>query len=67
MLTSLYHDFKENNGFSIKEIDTKAKSLRGVLEPFSDFGNIGLIKRAGFVDIQPVFQYLNFKGYLCIK
>lgn len=67
MLTSLYHEFKENNGFSIKEIDSKAKSLRGVLEPFSDYGNIGLIKRAGFVDIQPVFQYLNFKGYLCIK
>ncbi len=67
ILTSLYHEFKENNGFSIKEIDTKAKSLRGVLEPFSDLGNIGLIKRAGFTDIQPVFQYLNFKGYMCIK
>jgi len=67
ILTSLYHEFKENNGFSIKEIDKKAKSLRGVLEPFSDLGNIGLIKRAGFTDIQPVFQYLNFKGYMCIK
>mgnify|MGYP000863892288 FL=1 len=67
ILTNLYHDFKEDNGFSIKDIDSKAKSLRGVLEPFSDRGNIGLLKRAGFSDIQTIFQYLNFKGYLCIK
>ena len=67
MLTNLYHDFKEDNGFSIKDIDSKAKSLRGVLEPFSNRGNIGLLKRAGFSDIQTIFQYLNFKGYLCIK
>ena len=67
ILTNLYHDFKEKNGFSIKDIDEKAKSLRGVLEPFSDAGNIGLLKRSGFSDIQSVFQYLNFKGYLCIK
>ena len=67
ILTNLYHDFKEKNGFTIKDIDKKAKSLRGVLEPFSDKGNIGLLKRSGFSDIQSVFQYLNFKGYLCIK
>ena len=28
--------FKQSNGFSIKQIDEKAKSLRGVLEPFSE-------------------------------
>ncbi len=67
ILTNLYHDFKEDNGFSVKDIDIKAKSLRGVLEPFSDAGNIGLLKRSGFSDIQTVFQYLNFKGYLCVK
>lgn len=67
ILTNLYHDFKEKNGFTIDDIDKKAKSLRGVLEPFSDAGNIGLLKRSGFLDIQTVFQYLNFKGYLCIK
>ena len=67
ILSNLYHDFKENNGFSIEEIDEKAKSLRGVLEPFSDAGNLGLLRRAGFSDIQTVYQYLNFKGYLCIK
>ncbi len=67
MYTSLYNDFKEKNGLSIYEIFNKQKSLRGVLEPFSDFGNIGLLKRAGFKDITTISQYLCFKGYLCIK
>ena len=42
MYTNLYHDFKAENGFSIKQIDEKAKSLRGVLEPFSEKGNLDL-------------------------
>ena len=67
ILTSLYNDFKESNGITIKEIDNKQKSLRGVLEPFSEKGNLDMLKRAGFKDIMPIFQYLNFKGYLCIK
>lgn len=67
MYTRLYHDFKEANGFTVQEIDVKEKSLRGVLEPFSEFGNLGLLRRAGFKDISSIFQYLCFKGYLCIK
>ena len=67
MYTNLYHDFKQSNGFSIKQIDEKAKSLRGVLEPFSEKGNLDMLKRAGFVDVCGVFQYLCFRGYLCIK
>ena len=67
MYTNLYHDFKQSNGFSIKQIDEKAKSLRGVLEPFSEKGNLDLLKRAGFIDVSGIFQYLCFRGYLCIK
>ena len=67
MLNSLYLDFKEDNKLSVKDILLKSKSLRGILEPFSDSGNLGLIKRAGFRDIQPIMQSLCFKGYLCIK
>ena len=62
-----YNDFKLKNKFSPSEIIFKTKSLKGVLEPFSDNGNLGLIKRAGFKDVIPVFQWLCFKGYLCIK
>ena len=67
ILNSLYWDFKEKNQFTSNEIIQKSKSLRGVLEPFSDKGNLGYLKRSGFSDIQTIFQYLCFKGYLCIK
>ncbi len=67
ILASLYSDFKQDNKLSSKDIVHKSKSLRGILEPFSDFGNLGLIKRAGFKDVQTISQFLCFKGYLCIK
>ena len=67
IINSLYYDFKEDKKFIPNEIFNKSKSLRGVLEPFSDYGNMGLLKRAGFKDIQTVFHHLCFKGYLCIK
>lgn len=63
----IYNDYKLKNGFTADEIINKTKSLKGVLEPFSDYGNLGLLKRSGFKDIIPVFQWMNFKGYLSIK
>lgn len=67
IINSLYLDFKEANKFKSSEILNKSQSLRGVLEPFTDSGNLGFLKRSGFKDIQTIFQFLNFKGYLCIK
>ena len=67
ILTQIYNDFKQSRGFSEKEIFNKSKSLRGVLEPFSDYGNLSLLKRAGFKDISSIAQLINFKGYICIK
>lgn len=67
IFSQTYLDFKLENKFTEKEIINKSRSLKGVLEPFSDFGNNGLLKRAGFVDIVPVMQWTCFKGYLCIK
>lgn len=67
IFTLLYNDFKLMNGFSEKEIINKSRSLKGVMEPFSDFGNTSMLKRAGFRDITTVFQWACFKGYLSIK
>ena len=64
---SLYNEFKIYNGFLPEEIFNKTRSLFGVLEPFTDKGNLQLIQRAGFKDIVTVFHWINFKGYLCIK
>ena len=65
--TQIYNDFKLNQDFTEKEIINKSRSLKGILEPFSDYGNMGLLKRSGFSDIIPVFQWFCFKGYLAIK
>jgi len=67
IFTQIYLDFKLKNKFTEKEIINKSRSLKGVLEPFSEFGNLGLLKRAGFVDIIPIMQWTSFKGFLCIK
>ena len=67
ILTSLYSDFKEQNNIPSSDILKKTKSIRGVLEPYSNFGNKRYLKRGGFKDVQTIFQYLCFKGYLCIK
>ena len=47
MSVALYNDFKARNGFSADEILNKTSSLKGVLEPFSTEGNLGLLRRAG--------------------
>lgn len=67
MMSSLYVDFKLQNGFTEQEIVNKSRSLKGVLEPFSTRGNIDLMRRSGFVDIMTVFKYLCFEGFLAIK
>lgn len=67
LVSSLYVDFKLQNGFSEAEIVNKTRSLKGVLEPFSTQGNIDMMNRAGFVDIMSVFKHICFEGFLAIK
>jgi tRNA (cmo5U34)-methyltransferase len=65
--STLYVDFKLDNGFTPEEIIGKTRSLKGVLEPFSSLGNQQLLQRAGFVDILPIMKYICFEGVLAIK
>ncbi|MFW5804105.1 MAG: methyltransferase domain-containing protein [bacterium] len=67
ILSALYAEFKINQGFSPEEIISKSQSLKGVLEPFSVQGNIDLLKRAGFKDIETIMKYTCFQGFLAIK
>lgn len=60
-------DYKLEQGYSKNEVMSKYMSLRGVLEPFSTQGNIDMLKRAGFVDINSIFKYVPFEGFLAIK
>ena len=67
MMQNAYTDFKLSNNFDSEEIINKTKSLKGVMEPFSRKGNLGLLSRAGFEDIETIFRYNCFEGYLAIK
>jgi tRNA (cmo5U34)-methyltransferase len=66
-MTQLYTEFKLQNEFSPEEIINKQKSLKGILEPFSEEGNLTLLKEAGFKDIMPIFKWVCFEGWLVIK
>jgi len=65
--TAIYTDFKLDRGYTGNEIVAKSRSLKGVLEPFSTAGNLGLLHRAGFIDIMTVMKYVCFEGFLAIK
>lgn len=63
----IYNDFKRENGFSEKEINQKALSLRGKMECNSPNENVKLLKKSGFRKIFKVFKWFGFEGVLCIK
>ncbi|MDA7546251.1 methyltransferase domain-containing protein [Alphaproteobacteria bacterium] len=65
--TAIYNEFKIKNGYSFDEIVAKTRSLKGVLEPFSTNGNLQMLERAGFKDINVIFKWFCFEGFLCIK
>ena len=67
IINFLYFDFKKRNKLSEVEILNKENALRGSLEPFTYQANIDYLKRAGFKDIMPLYQYLCFVGILAIK
>lgn len=67
ILTSCYWEFKAEQGFSDSEIISKWRSLRGILEPFTEAGNLGLLQRAGWTDIETIWKWGPFQGFLAIK
>ncbi|SEH61581.1 methyltransferase domain-containing protein [Magnetospirillum fulvum] len=65
--SSIYVNYKLNQGYSPAEVIAKSASLKGVLEPFSTHGNLDMLRRAGFSDIMTVFKHVCFEGFFCIK
>jgi tRNA (cmo5U34)-methyltransferase len=53
--------------FTSDEILAKEYDLRSIMNTLESKDNIELLKKAGFSTIEPFFQSLNFKGYLCKK
>ena len=62
-----YKEWKKTMGFSDNEINSKTKSLKGILDPFSSKGNLEMLKRAGFKDISIIGKFICFEAILAIK
>lgn len=65
--TQIYHEYKLDRGYTADDVVGKMRSLKGVLEPFSTAGNLGLLERAGFLDVTSIMKYMCFEGVLAIK
>ena len=66
-MTQTYQEFKIKNGFNSENILSKSRSLKKILEPYSSQGNINLLKRAGFSDIDTIHKHISFEGFIAIK
>lgn len=65
--TELYWDFKKRQGLKDDQILQKARSLRGILRPFTISENLDQLRMVGFKSIDTFFKWYNFAGILAIK
>lgn len=63
----LYHDRKRGAGYSQEAIDRKRMALEGRLVPFSASYNEEMLRGAGFRDVDCVWAWMNFRGWLALK
>ncbi len=63
----IYHAFKKEKGYSELEIAKKREALENVLIPCSLEENRAMLQSAGFIEVEPFFQWFNFVSFLAIK
>lgn len=63
----LYYGLKGENGYTEEQINTKRKSLEGVLVPVTATWNEQLLQESGFKHIDCFWRNLNFAGWIGIK
>ena len=62
-----YLAMKAEHGYSQDEIDRKRFSLEGILSPLTAEWNENLLRRAGFVQVDGFWRWLNFAGWVAVK
>lgn len=66
-LVSEYYKIKRENGYTEERIQTKRKSLEGVLVPLTASFNEQLLKESGFRKVDCFWRCLNFAAWIAIK
>ena len=64
---NLHEKFKQENGYSLLEIDQKRKAIEQVLKTETEHEHLQRLKRGGFRAIYKFFQNFNFASFLAIK
>lgn len=67
LLVKEYYKIKGENGYSTEQINSKRKSLEGVLVPVTSKWNEDMLKNTGFTEIECFWRVLNFAGWVAIK
>jgi tRNA (cmo5U34)-methyltransferase len=67
IMTELYHDFKEYNGYSRMEISRKRDALENVLIPETISRHKERAERIGFEKFYLWYKYFTFVSYFLIK
>lgn len=67
VFNQVYHDQKEQAGFTTEEIRQKDISLRSAMEPFTVKENEALLQRAGFSRSEVFFKNFHFTGWIAVK
>lgn len=67
VLVKEYYALKSANLYTQEQIESKRKSLEGVLVPLTAAWNEDLLKQTGFKQIDCFWRQLNFAGWIAIK
>ena len=66
-MNQIYFNHKKINGYTKDQIESKRKSLEGVLVPVTSRWNEDLIKSAGFRYTDCFWRWMNFSGWVAVK
>lgn len=66
-LVDEYYKIKSDNAYTQEQIQSKRKSLEGVLVPITARWNEDLLKETGFRQVDCFWRFLNFAGWVAIK
>jgi tRNA (cmo5U34)-methyltransferase len=67
MLVKEYYDLKGKNGYTEEQINTKRRSLEGILVPVTSKWNEEILVKSGFQSVDSFWRNLNFVGWVAIK
>lgn len=67
ILKAQYYKMKGENGYTPEQINTKRRSLEGVLVPTTEAMNVQMLKASGFAHVDCYWRSLNFAAWIAVK